>query len=79
MARRWVRIAITLAALVTVGFAGKELRRSELALNNQHSVERVFTDLSWALTLALGDLRAAQQAYVAAGQDRGYWGPELLG
>lgn len=73
MARRWVRIAITLTALVTVGFAGNELRRSELALNNQHSVERVFTDLSWALTLALGDLRAAQQAYVAAGQDRGYW------
>ena len=73
MARRWVRIAITLTTLVAVGFAGKELHRSELALDDQHSVERVFTDLSWALTLALGDLRAAQQAYVAAGQDRGYW------
>lgn len=73
MARRWVRIAITLTTLVAVGFAGRELRRSELALDNQHSVERVFTDLSWVLTLALGDLRAAQQAYVAAGQDRDYW------
>ena len=73
MARRWVRIAIALTTLVAVGFAGKELRRSELALDDQQSVERVFTDLSWALTLALGDLRAAQQAYVAAGQDQGYW------
>ena len=73
MARRWVRIAIALTTLVAVGFAGKELRRSELALDDQQSVERVFTDLSWALTLDLGDLRAAQQAYVAAGQDQGYW------
>lgn len=59
--------------LATLGFTGNQIRLSELALDHEQHVERVFTDLSWALTLTLGDLRAAQQAYVAAGQDRLYW------
>jgi len=59
--------------LATLGFTGNQIRLSELALDDEQHVERVFTDLSWALTLTLGDLRAAQQAYVAAGQDRLYW------
>ncbi len=63
-------MVVTLAML---GFTGNQIRRSELALDNEQNVERVFTDLSWALAITLGDLRAAQQAYVAAGQDRPYW------
>ena len=59
--------------LATLGFTGNQIRLSELALAHEQHVERVFTDLSWDLTLTLGDLRAAQQAYVAAGQDRLYW------
>ena len=59
--------------LATLGFTGNQIRLSELALDDEQHVERVFTDLSWDLTLTLGDLRAAQQAYVAAGQDRLYW------
>ena len=59
--------------LATLGFTGNEIRRSQLALDNEQNVERVFTDLSWALAITFGDLRAAQQAYVAAGQDRPYW------
>ena len=59
--------------LATLGFTGNQIRLSELALDHEQHVERVFTDLSWDLTLTLGDLRAAQQAYVAAGQDRLYW------
>ncbi len=62
-----------IVTLATLGFTGNQIRRSELALDNEQNVERVFTDLSWALALTLGDLRAAQQAYVAAGQDRPYW------
>ena len=73
MRRRWVRIAVVVVALATLGFTGKQIRLSELALDDEQNVERVFTDLSWALTLTLADLRAAQQAYVAAGQDRLYW------
>jgi hypothetical protein len=73
MTRRWVRIAVVVVTLATLGFTGNQIRLSELALDDEQHVERVFTDLSWALTLTLGDLRAAQQAYVAAGQDRLYW------
>ena len=62
-----------LLTMATLGFTGNQIRLSELALDDEQNVERVFTDLSWALTLTLGDLRAAQQAYVAAGQDRLYW------
>ena len=73
MRRRWVRIAVVVVTLATLGFTGTLIRRSELALDNEQNVERVFTDLSWALAITLGDLRAAQQAYVAVGQDRPYW------
>ena len=73
MRRRWGRIAVVVVTLATLVFTGNQLRLSELALEDEQNVERVFTDLSWALTLTLGDLRAAQQAYVAAGQDRLYW------
>ncbi|MEE2638491.1 MAG: GAF domain-containing protein [Acidobacteriota bacterium] len=73
MARRWIRIAVVLIVVATLGFAGNQIRRSEILLNDAQSVERVFTDLSWALILALADLRAAEQAYVAIGQDQVYW------
>ena len=69
MRRRWCRIAVVVVTLATLGFTGYQIRLSELALDDEQNVERVFTDLSWALTLTLGDLRAAQQAYFAAGQD----------
>ena len=73
MRRRWVRIAVVVVTLATLGFTGYHIRLSQQALDDEQNVERVFTDLSWALTLTLADLRAAQQAYVAAGQDRLYW------
>ena len=73
MTRLWVRIAIVVVTLATLGFTGRQIRLAELALDDEQNVERVFTDLSWALTITLGDLRSAQQAYVAAGQDRLYW------
>ena len=69
----WVRIAVLVVTLAMLGFTGNHIRRSELALDDEQNVERVFTDLSWSLTLTLGDLRAALQAYVAAGQDHPYW------
>ena len=73
MGRRWIRIFIVVVAFATLGFSGNQIRHSEFLLEDQQSVERVFTELSWALTLKLADLKAAQQAYVADGQDRLYW------
>lgn len=77
MGRRWIRIFIVVVVLTTLGFSGSQIRRSELVLEDEQSVERVFTELSWALTLKLADLRAAQQAYVADGQDKLYWTTEV--
>ncbi|MEE2792925.1 MAG: hypothetical protein VX453_14920 [Acidobacteriota bacterium] len=73
MGRRWIRIFIVVVAFVALGFSGNQIRHSEFLLEDQQSVERVFTELSWALTLKLADLKAAQQAYVADGQDNLYW------
>lgn len=73
MRRLWVRIGVVIVTLATVGFTGNQIRTLELTLDDEQNVERVFTDLSWALTLTLSDLRAAQEAYVAAGQDRLFW------
>ena len=79
MARRWVRLVIVLVTLTTLGYTANRIRLAELELHDEHNVERVFTDLSWALTLTLTDLRAAEQAYVAAGQDRVYWTTKVRG
>lgn len=73
MARRWVRIAVVVVALAALTFLGNQIRTTDQVLDGEQNVERVFTDLSWDLTLTLADLRAAEQAYVAAGQDRVYW------
>ena len=73
MGSRIVRIAIVIVALATLGFAGNEIRLSDTALADEQGGERVFTDLGWTLKLALAELRSAQQAYVADGQDREYW------
>ena len=62
-----------IVTVAMLAFAGHRIRLSELTLDDEQNVERVFTDLSWALTLTLSELRAAQQAFVAAGQDRVYW------
>ena len=73
MVRRWVRIAVVVVALAVLSFLGNQIRLADQTFEDEQNVERVFTDLSWTLTLSLTDLRAAQQAYVAAGQDRTYW------
>ncbi len=73
MGRRWVRLVLVLVTLTTLGFTANQIRLAELVLDDEQNVERVFTDLSWALTLTIGNLRGAQQAYVAAGQDQVYW------
>lgn len=79
MGRRWVRIAVVVVALAMLGFSGDQIRLAERTLDEAQGVERVFTDLSWALSLTLADLRAAQQAYVAVGQDRAYWTAQAHG
>ena len=73
MGSRWVRTAVVIVALATLGFAGNQIRHSNVTLADEQGGERVFTDLGWTLKLALAELRSAQQAYVADGQDGEYW------
>ncbi len=73
MGSRWVRTVVVIVALATLGFAGNQIRLSNAALADEQGGERVFTDLGWTLKLTLAELRSAQQALVADGQDREYW------
>ena len=73
MGSRWVRTVVVIVALATLGFAGNQIRLSNATLADEQGGERVFTDLGWTLTLTLAELRSAQQAYVADGQDGEYW------
>ena len=73
MGSRWVRTVVVIVALATLGFAGNQIRLSIVTLADEQGGERVFTDLGWTLKLTLAELRSAQQAYVADGQDREYW------
>lgn len=73
MGNRRVRIAVVIVALAVLGFAGNRIRLANRALAEERSSEQAFTDRVWAVPLALADLRSAQQAYVADGQDREYW------
>ena len=73
MGSRWVRTVVVILALATLAFAGNQIRLSNHTLAEEQSRERVFTDLGWTLTLTLADLRSAQQAYVADGQDQDFW------
>ena len=73
MGNRWVRTAVVIVALATLGFAGNQIRLSNVTIADEQGGERVFTDLGWTLKLTLAELRSAQQAYVADGQDGEYW------
>lgn len=73
MGSRRFRIVVVIVALAALGFAGNQIRLSNRILAEEQSSEQAFTDLGWEATLTLAELRSAQQAYVADGQDREYW------
>jgi len=73
MRRKLLRVALL------VIFLGAGVASASYAyLTGQRIVEsrraaRAFDVRAWTLSVSLADLRAAQQAYVATGQDRAYW------
>ena len=72
MRRMWLGAALVavLGASVTAGFYAF-LTTQRIA--EAHQAGRAFDAGAWELRLSLAELRAAQQAYVATGQDRDYW------
>ena len=73
MSDRAVRVGLVVLLIVTLCGAGYELFLTEQRIGNERSAERDFDEMAWVATVSIADLRAAQQAYVAAGQDATYW------
>jgi hypothetical protein len=73
MTRRWVRAALVTILLAVMAGAGYQVVITERAVQEDRQQERAFTGFAWQIAVSLADLRAAQRAYVAAGQDSSYW------
>ena len=73
MNRRGVRAGLVLLFLVGSASAGYAVLRLEQGLSDARAAASTFDLLTRDLVRSILDLRAAQQAYVATGQDRDYW------
>ena len=73
MSRQLVRVSFVIITLAVVAASVYRIFLSEQQIAADRQAERAFSVTAWRVGLALGELRAAQQAYVAAGQDRAYW------
>lgn len=76
MPRMWLRLisVAVLGAGVASGFHAFSINREMAAARR---ADRTFDARAWGLVLSLAELRAAQQAYVAAGQDPDYWAGDV--
>ena len=73
MHRMWLRAGL-LSILLGAGVAsGYSVFLSGQRIADSRRAERAYDARAWRIALSLAELRAAQQAYVAMGQDRGYW------
>ena len=73
MRRVWLRAGCVIAMLGVAAAAGYHVFITEQQITQERATQHTFSSLGWTLTLSLSELRASQQAYVAAGQSRSYW------
>ena len=79
MRRRWLRAALLVALPGVSVTAGFYAFLTDQRIAAARRAERAFDTVAWRLTVSLAELRADQQAYVAAGQERDYWVAEVAG
>jgi len=79
MRSRAVRLSCGALALIALGAAAYFVIDSEKQLAELRASGRAFDLRAREITDALSDLRAAQQAYVAAGQGVAFWMPKVAG
>jgi hypothetical protein len=79
MRSRAVRLSCGALALIALGAAAFFVIHSEKQLAGLRANGRAFDLRAREITDALSDLRAAQQAYVAAGQGVAFWMPKVAG
>ena len=73
MNRPCVRLSSVIIMLAVVLTSGYRLLHSERQRKVERDAARTYNYRAWTLTVGLADLRAAQQAYVANGQDPNEW------
>jgi hypothetical protein len=73
MSRLSLRLVLLVACLAAVGGAAFHLWSSDRRARLDADSTRQFTVISRAAIASVADLRAAQQAYVAAGQGEAFW------
>ena len=73
MRRKPLRTALLVVLLGAAAASGSWAFIAAPGIAEARRAARAFDARAWALALSLADLRAAQQAYVAAGQDAAYW------
>lgn len=73
MRRKLLRVALLVIFLGASVASGSHAFLTGQRIAESRRAARAFDAHAWSLALSLADLRAAQQAYVAIGQDRAYW------
>jgi hypothetical protein len=73
MSRQLIRVSLAIIALSIIIAFFYQAFLSEQQIASERETARSFSVTAWNFEIELGDLRSAQQAYVAAGQDRAYW------
>ena len=74
---RAARLTLSATAWIALGAAAFFLITTEQKVADRRSALRLFDRHAREAAVALGDARAAQQAYVAAGQSSSYWIPKV--
>src|ERR1700730_4736634 len=77
MRSRAARLTVGAVALIVFGAAAFFVVRSEQQIGQLRGGGRAFDQQAREATGLLADLRAAQQAYVAAGQGSTFWMPKV--
>lgn len=77
MPSRTARLICTVAVWSALAGAAFFIVQSEKQINVRASAFRAFDQHAREAAMSLGDARAAQQAYVAAGQDNAFWMPKV--
>ena len=74
---RAARLTLSATAWIALGAAAFFVVTTEQKVADRRSALRTFDRQAREAAVALADARAAQQAYVAAGQSSGYWIPKV--
>jgi hypothetical protein len=79
MSRRGARLSVAVLFALSIGAAAWQYWRVERSLGAHRAGTAAFERDARASALLLADLRASQQAYVAAGQGTDYWTARVAG